>query len=194
MLCFVAQLCPTLCDPMDCSLSSSFVHGDSPGKNTGVGCHTLLQGIFPAQGSNLGLQHFRKILHHLSHQESPLQWWFMLNIIYKTDLGDFPGGPVIKTPHFHCRGPGFHPWSGNQNPTYHMAQQRKKKERKKKKDWGSSPGSALPLGQSLNTFWLGFFIKIPMTSSGCHEDPRRRVIFLWWCPNMELISKFSCIL
>ena len=33
----VAQLCPTLCDPMDCSLPGPSVHGDSPGKNTGVG-------------------------------------------------------------------------------------------------------------------------------------------------------------
>ena len=33
------QLCPTLCDPMDCSPLASAVHGNSPGKNTGVGCH-----------------------------------------------------------------------------------------------------------------------------------------------------------
>ena len=42
----------TLCDPMDCSPPSSFVHGDCAGKNTGVGCHALLQGVFPPQGSN----------------------------------------------------------------------------------------------------------------------------------------------
>ena len=40
------QLCPTLCDSMDCSPLGSSVHGDSPGKNTGVGCHELLQGVF----------------------------------------------------------------------------------------------------------------------------------------------------
>jgi len=45
--------------------------GDSPGKNTGVGCHALLQGIFPTQGSNPALPHCRQILHHLSHQGSP---------------------------------------------------------------------------------------------------------------------------
>ena len=44
---------------------------DSPGKNTAVGCHALLQGIFPTQGSNLGLPHYRRILYHLSYQESP---------------------------------------------------------------------------------------------------------------------------
>ena len=45
----------TLWDPMDCCLPGSSVYGDSPGKNTGVGCHALLQGIFPSQGSNPGL-------------------------------------------------------------------------------------------------------------------------------------------
>ena len=67
----VAQSCPTLCHPMDCSLPDSSVHGDSPGKNTGVGCHALLQGIFPTQGSNPGLPRCRQILYSLSHQESP---------------------------------------------------------------------------------------------------------------------------
>ena len=69
-LCLVAQLCPTLCNPTDCSLPGSSVHGDSPAKNTGVGCHTLLQGIFPTQGSNPGLTHCRWTLYHLSHQGS----------------------------------------------------------------------------------------------------------------------------
>ena len=50
---------------------SSSVLGDSPGKNTGVGCHALLQGIFPTQESNPGLPHCRQILYHLSHQGSP---------------------------------------------------------------------------------------------------------------------------
>ena len=49
------QSSPTLCDPMDCSPPGSSDHGDSPGKNTGVGCHALLQGIFPAQGLNQSL-------------------------------------------------------------------------------------------------------------------------------------------
>ena len=55
---------------MDCSLPDSSVHGDSPRKNTGVGCHALLHGIFPNQGLNPGL-YFRWILYHLSHQGSP---------------------------------------------------------------------------------------------------------------------------
>ena len=71
MLCWVAQSCPTLCNPMDCSQPGSSVHGDSPGKNTGVGCHALLQRIFPTWGSNTGLLYYRWILYCLSHQGSP---------------------------------------------------------------------------------------------------------------------------
>ena len=54
----VAQSCPTL------------------GQNTGVGSHSLLLEIFPTQGSNPGLPHCRRMLHHLSHQGSPriLEW------------------------------------------------------------------------------------------------------------------------
>ena len=44
----VAQSCPTLCEPMDCSPPGSSIHGDSSGKNTGVGCHALHQGTFPS--------------------------------------------------------------------------------------------------------------------------------------------------
>ena len=51
VLCSVAPSCPTLYNSIDCSPPGSSVHGDSPGKNTGVGCHALLQGIFPTQGS-----------------------------------------------------------------------------------------------------------------------------------------------
>ena len=49
---------------------------NSPRQNTGVGSLSLLQGIFPTQGSNPGLPHCRRILYQLSHQESPriLEW------------------------------------------------------------------------------------------------------------------------
>ena len=66
VLCLVAQSCVTLCNPMDYSPPGSSVHGDSLGKNTGVGCHAL-QGIFSTQGSNPDLPHCRQILYHLSH-------------------------------------------------------------------------------------------------------------------------------
>ena len=65
----VAQSRPTLCDPMD-------YPWNSPGQNPGVGSLSLLQGIFPTQGSNPGLHHGRQILYQLIHQWSPriLEW------------------------------------------------------------------------------------------------------------------------
>ena len=74
--CSVAWSRQTLCDPMHCSPPGSSVHEDSPGKNTGVGCCALQQGIFPTQGSNSGLPHGRQIFYCLSHQGSPwiLEW------------------------------------------------------------------------------------------------------------------------
>ena len=66
----VAQSCVTLCGPVDCSPPGSSVHGDSPGKNAGVGCHALLQGIFRTQGPNPGLPHCRWVLYHLSTREA----------------------------------------------------------------------------------------------------------------------------
>ena len=64
--CLVVHSCLILCDLMDCSPRGSSAHGDAPGKNTGVGCHALLQGVFPTQGLNPGLLHCRWILYHLS--------------------------------------------------------------------------------------------------------------------------------
>ena len=63
----VIQSCLTLCDPMDYSPPGSFCPWDSSGKNTGVGCHSLLQGIFPTPGLNLSFPHCR----HLSQGSPP---------------------------------------------------------------------------------------------------------------------------
>ena len=49
-------------------------HGDSPGQNTRMGCHALLQEIFPTQKSNRGLLHCRWILYQLSYQGSPVDY------------------------------------------------------------------------------------------------------------------------
>ena len=68
----VAQSCPTLCDPMDCTIPwTVFIPWNSPGQNTGVSSLSLLQGIFPTQGSNPGLPYCRRILYQLSYQGSP---------------------------------------------------------------------------------------------------------------------------
>ena len=76
VLCLVAQSWPILYDPMDCSLPGSSVRGDSPSKNTGVGCHALLQGIYLTHDLNRSLSHCRWILYCLNHQGSPriLEW------------------------------------------------------------------------------------------------------------------------
>ena len=59
VLCLVAQPCPTLCDHMDCSPPVFLCPWDFPGKNTGVGWHALLQGVFPTQGLNPLLLHLQ---------------------------------------------------------------------------------------------------------------------------------------
>ena len=81
----VAQSCPTLCDPMDCSLLHPW---DFPGKNTGVDCHFLLQEIFLTQGLNPGVLHCRQTLYPLSHQgilqvEEYILWNIGLTIYLK---------------------------------------------------------------------------------------------------------------
>ena len=70
-VCLVFQSCLTLHDPIDCSLPGSSVHGASPGRNTGVGCHSLFHRIFQNQGSNSCLLLCRWILYNLSHREAP---------------------------------------------------------------------------------------------------------------------------
>ena len=63
----VAQSCPTLCNPMDYT-----VHGILQARVLEwVASCSLLQGIFPTQGSNPGLLHCRRILYQLSHKGSP---------------------------------------------------------------------------------------------------------------------------
>ena len=68
----VAKLCPTLSQPHGLKPARHLCPWDSPGKNTGVGCHFLLQGIFLSQGSNLGLLHWQGNSLLLSHQGSPI--------------------------------------------------------------------------------------------------------------------------
>ena len=68
----IAQSCPTFCNPY--SLARLLCPWDSPGKNTGVGSHYHLQGIFPIQGLNPGILHHRRILYHLCHWKSHKQY------------------------------------------------------------------------------------------------------------------------
>ena len=68
----VAQLCLTLCDPMDCSLPGSSVHGILQARILEWVFCSLLQEFFPTQGLNPGLQHCRRNLYCLDHQGSSL--------------------------------------------------------------------------------------------------------------------------
>ena len=54
---------------------------DSPGKNIGLGCHSLLQGIFPMQGLNMGLLHCRQILYSLSPRETQVERRYQRKIL-----------------------------------------------------------------------------------------------------------------
>ena len=70
----VVQSCPALCNPMDCSPPGSSVPEFSR-QEYWNGLPFPSPGVFPTQGSNLGLPHYRQILYHLSHQGSPKDKW-----------------------------------------------------------------------------------------------------------------------
>ena len=72
--------------PWTVALPGFSVHGDSPGKNTGMGCHAHLQGIFPTQGLNPGLLHYGQILYNLSYQGSPKKMWYIYTVEYYSDI------------------------------------------------------------------------------------------------------------
>ena len=76
----VTQSCSTLCNSMDYTTQSM----EFPGQNTGLGSLSLLQGIFPTQGSNPGFPNCRQILYQLSHKGSPriLEWVAYVIMIY----------------------------------------------------------------------------------------------------------------
>ena len=69
--CLSCLSCAWLCATLWTVAARVLCPWDSPGKNTGVGCHFLLQGILLTQGSNPGLWHCRQMLYPLSHQGSP---------------------------------------------------------------------------------------------------------------------------
>ena len=105
-----AQLCPTL-----------WPHGlhspwNSPGQNTGVDSFSLLRGIFPTQGANLGLPHYRKIFYQLSHKGSPriLEW-----VAYPFSSGS--SRPRNQTGVSYTAGGFFTNWAMREAPSSHKA-------------------------------------------------------------------------
>ena len=77
--CFTAESSPTLLQPHVLQPARLLCPWDFPGKNTGVGCHALLQGIFPTQGSNPRLLHCRWILYRWATRDAPSSF---LNRLY----------------------------------------------------------------------------------------------------------------
>ena len=139
-----------------------------PGKNTGTGCHFLLQGIFPTPALNPRLLHWQVPSLPLSHQGIPWSNYtaqqfrpevmptrnknvstrvFMATLLtvakqwtrprrQVTGIAikemwprDFFGSPVVRTPHFHCRGRGFQSLVGELRSCefHHMAKEKRKK-------------------------------------------------------------------
>ena len=115
----VAQLCPTLCDSMDCPWNS-------PDQNTGVGSLSLLQGIFPTQVSNPGFPYCRRILYQLSHKGSPKTLEWVANPFSRgsPDPGIEPTSPALQVNSLPTELPGKPPIKG---PCF--SQKKKKKAR-----------------------------------------------------------------
>ena len=93
--CLVASAVPDSLWPCGLHPARFLCPWDSPGKNTGVSGHALVQGLFLTQGLNLYLLHYRQILYHLSHQELPkyLCWNFHDGV----GGGGFAGGMSCHT-------------------------------------------------------------------------------------------------
>ena len=142
----VTQSCLILYNPMDCSWPGSCVHG----MNTGVCSHSLLQRIFPPQGSNPGLLHCRWTLYHLSHEGdlgwgskagmvTPSRWVKPLLVLCKETQIQLAGlveqsqvGPHVPRPPLCCPQPNFgntcQSNEGWQNATSQVPRQDRRKD------------------------------------------------------------------
>ena len=102
---------PTLWDPLE--PTRLLCPWNSPGKNIGVGSHSLLQGIFLTQGSNLGLLYCRWILYHLSHQGSPQKTHLLIlptNSLARGSVGAYQADERAGVARLCCRVSGR--WAG----------------------------------------------------------------------------------
>ena len=118
------QSCPTLWDPIDWSLPGSSVHGILQARILGVGCHSLIQGIFPIQGSDPCILHCRQILYFWATREALIYFIRCLQISYLTNLlllsdklsiqlgiqgCSEPGHTALVKPSFQCSSPSSIP-------------------------------------------------------------------------------------
>ena len=101
VLCLVAQSCPTLWDPMDCSPSGSSVHQDSPGKNTGVGCMPSTRGSSQPRNQTQVSRTASGFLTLWATREA--QWWRTYFAVGSTPgSGRSPGGGHSKPLQYSC--------------------------------------------------------------------------------------------
>ena len=136
---------------MDCGPPGSSVHGDSPGKNTGVVCHSLLQGIFLTQGSN------PRCLHLLHWQADPLSQHYLGS---PCSPNSPPTGPVRQHhPHF----------TDEENEAAELEDE--KSEAKQSDSRSPNPRAILPLQTHLDE--TGFSPWSPGTSSNTHTEEGR---------------------
>ena len=122
-------------------------------------------------------------------------WMRSIFIVYywvKKPPQDFPGSPVVRTQHFHCRGPGFNPWSGNWDPASLAAWPKKKKRRNHPNCSGLKQVIVLshrPLswlgsaGQFLCSMWCQLRLESPGDSTGS-EHP-------WWLAHAVVTWELS---
>ena len=96
LLCSIAsESCSVLSDSLrPCGLYSPW---NSPGQNTGVGCHFFLQQIFPTQESNRDLLHCRRILYQLSYQGSPMLCWEPTKHTFTVHLVVIKSGGAVRS-------------------------------------------------------------------------------------------------
>ena len=83
IMCSIVQWCLTLQVSVDCNLTGCSIHGIFLGRNTGAGCHFLIQEIFPIQGSNLHLIHWQVDSLPLSHLGSWLEPIYQLRVLHR---------------------------------------------------------------------------------------------------------------
>ena len=98
-----------LCNPVGCNPPGCSAHGDSPGKNSGVGCHVLLQGIFLTQKLNRGLLHCRWILYQGGIKgaiRETREYWSGYLPGYLPDPEIEPGSPALQVDSLPAELPG----------------------------------------------------------------------------------------
>ena len=111
--------------------------------------------------------------------------------------GEFPGGSVVKTPYFPCRGPWFHPWLGNEDPGSHVVWPPKKNF--KRKFWGKTLAP-----KDLNQWWWSWWwwgrLRDGIWSYQGKKESQKYVTQIWdlflkiWLHHLKILKVFKASL